>query len=427
MNPRRLKASLAVSISYGTAVMGISKILHFLLKLFVSRLGVSDFGDYYLATATFTGLASVAALGIPMSTTRFVSYYTAKRMPERVKGIVSSALIVTFLSSVVCATLLFIFALPISNVIGAPAASVSFRILAAGLIGATTTMLSRAVYIGRLQINRAYVADTIEITCKFALTAIGMITLGWGVVGAIVGFAAGTFLSAIINGAMMLSSTGIRQLRPSAARNFIDYAWPVGASELLTVASNVILLYIVRTRGGADTIGLYAAAVSVASLLHVLPQMMFSIFLPSASRLYAEGRKVAPIYKTLLAWTSVAVFIPSAILLLLRYPLLTRLFGMGYDRAVPMLTTLIAAYAVYALVVWPNRQLLDMAGYTKANLMLTILRITVSGVVLIGFSTQYAGTGLANAVLAGWAAEGLGSVALVIFRKILSKQSSAPV
>lgn len=414
-----LIASFITSISLGVIILGGSKLLNFFLKIIVSRLGVSDFGDYYLTTATFLGLTTVAALGVPMSVTRFISFLEKKHQPETTRTIITSALVIMSASSCVMGVILYIFADGIGALIQAEHAAPYLRILSFGFIGSTITLLARAILLGLLRIRLAYLTEAIDIVLRFIFTIIGVVALRWGVIGALIGYTTGTILAAIVNLFMLIKISVVKNFTPHISIGFFNFTLPVSLSEILTAATNIVLLYIIRAKGGGDAVGLYGAAISVAALIHILPQMMLSVFLPAASREHARNKPILPLYKSLMLWLGIAVLIPSGTLLVFGSTIISALFGSLYKSAVDILIILVIAHAVYAIVAWPNRQLLDMAGHTRENLLLTALRISINIGVLFFSVKNISGLGLATAILWGWVGESAGSVLLVRHKKLL--------
>ena len=419
MKKHELEKSFITSISFGTIIVGCSKILSFVLKILVSKLGVINFSDYYLSTSTFSGLTTITALGIPMSTTRYISFYRGENRLHDTHAIITSAFTITATSSIIAAIALYTGAHYLASSVGAPHAAVYFRVLSFGLVGATITILSRAVFLGYIRIRLAYAAEAIEVGCKFLFTIVGVLVLKWGVFGALIGYTTGTLTASIINLYVMVNMTKISHFAPKIKSEFIRFALPVSASEIVTASMGVVLLYIVRLHSGAETIGLYGAATSIAALIHVIPQMIFSIFLPTASRLYAQKKSVLPIYKTLLVWLCVVVLPPVALLSWLSSSLTSVVFGSSYVTSAPILTVLAMAYGIYALLVWPNRQILDMAGCTKENFSLTLVRVCVTGISLYGIFPAFDGVSLAMAIFTGWLAEAVGSIILVKAKHLL--------
>lgn len=419
MKKHDLTASFVTSISLGALILGGSKLLNFILKIFVSRLGVTDFGDYYLATSTFLGLTTVAALGVPMSVTRFISFLGKKPQQGVRQSIIASAITIISISSFIVGIILYLYAEPISSFIHVRHAAPYLRILSFGFVGSTATLLARGILLGLLRVRLSYVTEANDIVLRFIFTILGMLILRWGITGALIGYTAGTLFAAVINLLLLVKISAVRRFTPQLSVGFLNFTLPVSLSEIITAIVNIGLLFVIRAENSGDTVGFYAAAVSIAALIHVVPSMVLSVFLPAASRMHAQKKSVWSIYKILMLWLSITVLVPSGILLIFGSSVISMIFGAPYAPAGHILLTLVAAHALYALVAWPNRQLLDMAGYTKENLFLTMLRALINIGTLLFIVKNMDGAGLATAVLWGWIGESVGSVLFVKQKRLL--------
>ncbi len=415
-----LELSFISSILFGSLLIGISKLLSFILKIYVARIGLEGFGDFYFATSTLTGLVTLAAFGIPMSITRFVSYFRGNNQDNKIPSAITSGMTLVIATSLAAGIALFIFSSPFADAIQAPHAARYFRILSSAIIGAGITLVVRAAFFGLLKVRLAYAAEASEIVLRFVGTIAGMAIFDHAITGALIGYAVGTGLGAVTNIVLMAKTLPQTRYMPQLAPGLLPYAIPVGASEIITAATGILALSLLQAHAGAQEVGLYGAAVSIATLLHIIPQMVFAIFLPIASERHAQNRAVAPVYMKLLGWLAPAVFVPALILFSIRSPLIILLFGQSYQQAESILSILLIAYTVYALLVWPNRQLLDMAGYTRQNFLLTTLR-AITIIIFLLFQNTINGAHLAYAISAGWVIEATGSIFLVRQKHLLSR------
>ena len=408
-----IEKSFITSIFFGTLTVGLSKLLTFILKLYVARLGVGSFGDYYFSTSTFTGLATLSALGIPMSVTRFVSYLRGKKQDKQVPTLIASGISLVTITTLVFGVCMFIFSGIFAETIHAPNMSRYFRLLSIAVLGAGITQVVRAAFLGAMKIRAAYAAEMYELALRFVCTVIGMAIFQEEILGAVIGYAIGTIIGALINLFLIKKYDWVKFYPPLISRDLVRYAVPVGASEIITALTGIILLSWLRAGTDAFQVGLYGAAVAVASLIHVIPQMVFAIFLPVVSERFAQKKSITILYGKLLMWLVIAVLVPAYMLHVFRVPLLSLLFGDTYTAAASTLTFLLIAYSLYALMVWPNRQLLDMSGYTSVNLGLTVLR-TISCLLFIYASGKNInGELVAYAITAGWIVEACGSIFFV--------------
>gem|GEM_PF-3275551 len=419
MESRQAHKLVVLGLSFGIIVLGTSKLFNFILKLAVSRLGVEGFGDYYLLTSTFGSLVTLCALGLPMSVTRFVSYYHSQKNDGVARDAISTALTISAVLTLIVTVITFTAADAVANLLGIPHITQYLRIISMGITGALLTTFGRAMLMGFLRVRASYLLESVDIFGKFLFVFVAITILGLGLQGAIWAFALASITTGLINAYLAIHLTNLRGISARISGTLTSYSWPVSVSEVLTAGTATALMYMVRAWGSSSDLGYYAAAVSLASLLHLAPNMILSVFLPLVSSLHAEGKSILSTYKTILLWLFPVVAIPAVILFAISPLLIGGLFGPLYQNAVDTMRYLIVAYGLYAVVVWPLRQLLDMAGYTKLNLVLTTVRSCVSIVALLHPSVGFTSAGLSIAVLFGWAGEAVGSVLFVLWKRVL--------
>jgi uncharacterized membrane protein HdeD (DUF308 family) len=74
---------------------------------------------------------------------------------------------------------------------------------------------------------------------------------------------------------------------------------------------------------------------------------------------------------------------------------------------------------MYIVFVWYNRQLLDMAGLTRINLLLTAVRIIITLAVLFLSAPAVSGIHMAIAFGAGWFVEGVLCLSFIHQKRLL--------
>jgi O-antigen/teichoic acid export membrane protein len=393
--------------AYGILTLAAAKLLQLVLKLLVARLGVAQFGTYYLVTTTFTGLTTFAAMGIPMSITRFVSLHESSGTDSRTT-VTFGILILGGIGIAVTAAAVFVPGLL------TPGTAVSqfpyLQLIAWGLTGALFTQLAKAVYLGHLNVKSGYTVELTDLTVRFGCVIAGMAVWNLGLAGAVTGYAAGA-TAVGIGAVLMLVRNGYVTTRTAVfPRALIAYTWPVSASEIVSAMGGAGLIWYLNQTAGSGEVGIYAAGVSVASLINILPQLVLPVFLPVITRLHGRGDAIFHVYRLVETILTAAVLTAAVILAAVRSPVISAVFGPAYARSATILIPLLSAYAWYAVIVWPNRQILDMAGYTKQNLALTLLRYAVCGMAILTIPGKPSGTTIAVGLLCGWLAEGVGCI-----------------
>lgn len=404
---------------WGLAALSVAKVSAFLLKLLIARIGVPEFGAYYLITSVFTNTTTLTAFGLPMALTRFIALYRSKKEPAGIPELFQSALTVAWISAGITSAVFFLFPEMFIRA-GIPAADLEFfRVVAAGFIGMQTVLLTRAVLFGLLNAKAAYLLDMMEHLGKLVFTAFAVVMFGGLVRNALWGYITGIYLTAVAGYMVTRTKFPWKFGLARVAARLLSYTWPVSVSEIITSASSMLFLFALQADSGAEAVGQYAAAVTVSSMLFILPQITLPLFLPYVTSLNESGEAVRRAQNKM----TLALGIPTAILLsgilILGRPVISFLFGARYAGALGVLRILAVSYAWYAVVVWSNRQILDAYGYTRRNLVFTITRTCTAALVLL-LASRVTAEVLAAAIGLGWIAEG--TLCLAAVGKVLKRQ-----
>ena len=100
------------NIATGTGIVFIgiiiSKILSYLYRLVIARIGANEYGLFSLGLGVTGIISSIALFGLHRGVLRYVSYYRGKEDFSKIKGVISSALKISFIASFVLGLALFL-------------------------------------------------------------------------------------------------------------------------------------------------------------------------------------------------------------------------------------------------------------------------------------------------------------------------------
>lgn len=408
---------LSKALMHGGSAFALGKTLAFILKIILARTGASQFGIYFFITETVRNISLLAAFGIPMSATRFIGFYRNDR--ERVSTIIRAASTMLISASVI-ATCGIIIAAPYLTA-GFPTGAANLIIISSvAVFGNALVQLSKGISFGRLDSKTANYYESADLTAKFLLTAAGLIFFRDRITGAILGYASASVGVGVTSLVHAFRSVGT-DFRLQWSGQLSAFAWPVGLSETVTAAAGVGMMIILSRYTGPEGVGFYGAGMALSSLVFFVPQLVLPVFLPAVTEKYARNLNIRSDMAAARIFVSVPSFLAATILILLIRPILEHVFGSQYLQAAYPLTILVAAHALYVTIVWIPRQILDMAGKTKTNLVLTGVRaaitLTLAWLLVPGLEL----TGAALAVFAGWTAEG--ALAGIMSEKLLACKS----
>ncbi len=404
---------------YAAIAIGITRVFQFFMKFFLARIGVESLGAYNLVTTSFQTYAMLFSFGIPFAITRYVSIFLEKQQYEYVKKIISAGFTLLLLISCAVAIISIVvfqhIPLALSNTMFS---QYVFYGLAFAFPFGMMTIFAKAVFIGKLLPNRSFFFEFVESIFRIVLFGF-LLYLGLGAEGGILAYAIAVFLTGIY---------AIGSLRPylmvslssDVLRQLFHFILPVSISELLVHAFGLFQIYILHYASGIEEVGLYTAAVAIAGMIHIIPQILLHMFLPVISRVYASGKSIQPYYRKITIILFLSISVCCLMFLLFSSQIMIVIFGESYERSARIANVLIVAYGVYAIITWAGRLVLDMMGRTGINLMLTLIRVVVAVCCSILFVPSLGGIGIAYSYLIGVTIEAL--VCLFMVKKIIKIQ-----
>lgn len=320
------------------AVLGVSFI-------FISRmLGSSVYGIYVLATAIIGLFDAIGNFGIGSAFNKFISQY--KRNPEKVSTILSSGFLILISVGVALSLLTFIFSGPISYYALHTAEYnyivkfIAIAILASMLFGASYPIL-----IGIGDRREAAISVLTEALVQGVLS-VGLIVLGFGVLGPIIGLIAGYLSSFFVTIFFLKLKRVYKLVIPSKAdlRQIFHFSLPIAVSNIFnTLAGNLstVVLGILTT---TIVLGNFGIASKINYIFDIILGSI-SLSLLSAFAIASSTKKnksrlgVMYSYSLFIA----VVFIAPVIfyMALFSTPLVNLLFGFTYKVA-PLYISLIS-------------------------------------------------------------------------------------
>jgi len=182
-----MEALKTIAKGAGIVFIGIlfSKILTYIYRVIVARIGAAEYGILSLALAIFGVLTVFAVLGLNVGVVRYFAYYRAKHQERKVKGVITSSLKITGLLGVVFGVLLFVFADRIALFFfREPQLGLILKIFAIGLpFYALKEVALAAITAAKQMFHNIFVRNIFEGALKVLLTAVFVI-FGLGLIGA---------------------------------------------------------------------------------------------------------------------------------------------------------------------------------------------------------------------------------------------------
>jgi O-antigen/teichoic acid export membrane protein len=294
----------------GIAFVGnvIDKGLRFPLEILLARvLGAGGYGSYSLGYGLAMIGSKISMLGLPNGIVRFAALYKGTGDIKRVKGTLSSAFIISVLTSIAAGGLLFLFSGYLSRIFNMPELVNVLRIFAFAFPFYVITLMTGNAARAFQEIK--YEVAVTNICRPLANVAIVSIVflMGFRLFGAVYGFLISSAISAAYGLYLLrrIFPDIVSELKPSYEfRKLIRFSLPVlfvGFSYvLLNQTDRIMLGYFKASRD----LGVYTAAAIISQQAGLVTYSFSCIFCPIISDLYNrnEFRQLEKLYKTVTRW-----------------------------------------------------------------------------------------------------------------------------
>jgi O-antigen/teichoic acid export membrane protein len=350
-----------------------------------------NYGLYTIALAAPNLIGTFRDWGMNSAMIKYTAQYSAEEKPERVRSILLAGLVfevilglaLTFLSFLLSGFVATdIFKRPITALIQIS----SITILAGGFLNA-----AQAAFTGREQMEPNSVTLVFQALFRSVLSPM-LVYLGFGVSGAVVGYAAGVLGGGLVGVFLMFEIYN----RLGKKNGFADplnvwesmkfmfrYALPLSFSSFFNSFLGQFYNFIIVIYASNFIIGNYAVANNFTVILTFFAAPISTMLFPAFSKLKADEDKetLKIVFKSSIKYSSLLVIPPTVAVIALANPVVSALLGAKYGSAPLFLALLAVNYLLTAFGVLSTGSLISGQGKTRFYLELAIIN-TVTGIVL---------------------------------------------
>lgn len=358
----------------------LSKLLTYLYRIVIARyFGPEVYGLFSLAMMILLFLVALSSLGLVEGVLRFVSYYRGKKDIHKIRYLLKTIATVLFFSSLFWMLFLLFFSSIISNNIFHEEKLIFFLKIFSFLIPVYLFLYFFSVIIQAFERIRiqSFILDFLENFFKFTFLIL-FILIGLNTNAIIFSY----FLGVIVTG--LIAFSYCRYKLPEAFKKYnldksskkqirkkiFSYSWPLVLYSILYGILPFIDSFIIGYFKGALEVGLYNAAVPLAFLLILFPQLFMRRFFPLATREFSRRNYavIKEISKQTEKWI-IIVNIPIFLMMII-FPgaIINVFFGADYLLAENALRFLSIGLLFYSTSII-SHNLISMIGKTKLILM----------------------------------------------------------
>ena len=206
------------------------------------------------------------------------------------------------------------------------------------------------------------------------------------------------------------------------ARRGARSLWRIGAPLIVTQAGFIVWFSAdqiwVDAKLGAAQVGLYGAAKTVIQAFFVLIAGSNGVVMPRVAEFRAAGEdgRARRFIKVMVLRLSVFAVVGAAVIIAVRSPLLTVVFGSSYKAAGDALVALTVSMAVYATFVAMTMSAIGWGRPGVSGVGYTVASLSEVGILLVAGGSTIAFAGWVNAISIGL---GLVAVAVVLLLRPL--------
>ncbi len=350
-----------------------------------------DYGLYTIALAAPNLIGTFRDWGMNSAMIKYTAQYSAEEKPERARSILWAGLIFEVILGLALSFVSFllsgfiavdIFKRPITALIQIS----SLTILAGAFLNA-----AQAAFAGKEQMKPNSVTLVSGALFRSILSPV-LVYIGFGVSGAVVGYAAGSLGGGLVGVILMLAI--YRSLRKGnvlaeslkvweTMKFMFRYALPLSFSSIFNGFLVQFYNFIIAIYASNFLIGNYAVANNFTVLLAIFATPITTMLFPVFSKLDAEKDKetLKIIFKSSVKYSSLLVIPPTVAVIALAGPFVSALFGAKYADAPLFLALLAITYLLTAFGQLSAFNLISGQGQTRFYLELAIIN-TVAGIAL---------------------------------------------
>jgi O-antigen/teichoic acid export membrane protein len=360
-----------------------------LLIVFLARLlSAGQYGLLHLAIYFCSIVVLISSLGVPRSVARYITEYDEKN-PNQVLNIIGIGLAINLTAIVVSVSALVLFRTEIAQLFDEPGLEVLILVGVLYVIFESVMEFCRRALQAFRHVSWSSSLMGINTICKFG-AAVGLVLLGYGVMGAFVGYIIGLAAASIIGAVLLYSllreySAGPTE--PGLRKRIFEYSVPLTVTDSGDILMKRVDILLIGFFLNPVAVGYYTISKQIISFATDASKALGFSISPHYSEQYAAGNttQAAQLYKQ--AIESIFVFyIPAMIgLIVVAEPTVQHLFGEAYIDAVPVVQVL-SIYMFWSAITNVTGSGLDYLGKAKFRAVLKGIMAVINvvlGIILI--------------------------------------------
>ncbi|MGV8142512.1 MAG: flippase [Candidatus Pacearchaeota archaeon] len=292
-------AKSAFVVLYGVL---LSKIFTYIYRVIIARqFGPEVYGTFSLAINIVSLVIAVSLLGFDSGIVRFIPLYKSRKEEKNISYVINFSLKICFIASIVLGAVLFILSDFLSyNIFHEAKLSLYLKLFSFLIPVSVVAVYLLAVIIAYEKIKLYSFIENIATNGLNVLCLVLLLLLGFGELSVPLSFFIGSIILLLLTYILFkkyipyknFGSIDTKQ-KKSINKEFLAYSVPL----LFFIILNVILAWVdsfsLGYFKGTRAVGFYNAAVPIAMLVNLAPQLFVKLFFPIITREFGKNNNVA--------------------------------------------------------------------------------------------------------------------------------------
>lgn len=389
----------------------LSKAFSYIYKIIIARnFGPEVYGLFSLGLVVIGIAGAIASFGVSDGILRYVSFYRGRKEYGKIKFITKKSMHFLFVTSIIITIIVFYLAdfisisffhdVNLSYYLKFLSLALPFSIIGGAMLAIIRGFEKITAY--SFLVNFLHNFLKVILLCVAILIGLGHkgVLLSYVMAYLLLTFSTYFFIIKYIKKDYYLAKEITLSSKKEVTREFTSYSWPVVFSSILF---NLFLwidtIVLGSSGGGAQSVGIYGAAITLAGLFSFAQDLFIQLFVPLVSRNLSinNNKIIQEVSKQVFKWVFIINLGIALLLIIFPGTVLNLFFGSEYIGASQALRTL-SIGAIFSGFLGLLIGLMNVAGKTKKmfgyyiifssiNLFLDVLLVKYYGINGVAFGT----------------------------------------
>ncbi len=369
-------------------------------------LGAELYGAYTLSLT----IPALFLLFIDIGINQALIHFSASLHSKDEEGRLVQILRYGILFKTLIALIIFSVALLFSDhlaiyVLNRPDYGIYIRLGSLSIIFQSIFNTAGAVFIGLNHAGYSAITTTIQALVKTTLSSL-LVLLGFGVIGAIIGFVMSFVIAAIVSIALLFikiykplnsSRDEVDSINP--IKTMLSYSFPLYLSAILLGLSSQLQNIILSIFSSDTAIGNFKASINFVAFLLLLTNAVVMSLLPAFSKLYKDSGQTKTFFTLANKYTTLLIVPVTMMFMIFSEELVQIIYGSSYQSAPFLLSLSVIPFFLVGLGRFTLGVFFNGIGETKLTFKMKIVYFIVFIVLTPLLTKTYSVPGLIIAIL----------------------------